>query len=203
MNLKEIYIHNGALLEGHFILSSGNHSRNYLQSAKVLENPKVAEMLAIELAQMIKSSGIEIDTICSPALGGLLAGYELARALGIRFIFTERKDDEMQLRRGFSVQKGERVLICEDIITTGGSALEAGREIEKFGGKIVGFSAIANRGFCKRIGGNFETDKTCKLPKDLPLFAIDDFTFEIYSPNNCPICAEGTPAIKPGSRGNN
>ncbi len=203
MNLKEIYIHNGALLEGHFILSSGNHSRNYLQSAKVLENPKVAEMLAIELAQMIKSSGIEIDTICSPALGGLLAGYELARALGIRFIFTERKDGEMQLRRGFSVQKGERVLICEDIITTGGSALEAGREIERFGGKIVGFSAIANRGFCKRIGGTFETDKTCKLPKDLPLFAIDDFTFEIYSPNNCPICAEGTPAIKPGSRGNN
>ena len=174
-----------------------------MQSAKVLENPKVAEMLAIELAQMIKSSGIEIDTICSPALGGLLAGYELARALGIRFIFTERKDGEMQLRRGFSVQKGERVLICEDIITTGGSALEAGREIERFGGKIVGFSAIANRGFCKRIGGTFETDKTCKLPKDLPLFAIDDFTFEIYSPNNCPICAEGTPAIKPGSRGNN
>ncbi len=203
MNLKEIYVQNGALLEGHFILSSGNHSRNYLQSAKVLERPEVAELLAKELAKTIRESGIEIDTVCSPALGGLLAGYELARALAVRFIFTERKDGEMQLRRGFSVKKDERVLICEDIITTGGSALEAGREIERFGGKVVGFSAIANRGFCKRENSQIESDKTCKLPKDLPLFAIDDFQFEIYSADNCPICAEGTPAIKPGSRGNN
>ncbi len=202
MNLKEIYKENGAFLEGHFILSSGNHSQYYLQSAKVLENPKTAEKLATALAEKIKESGLEIDTVCSPALGGLLAGYELARALGVRFIFTERKDGEMQMRRGFTVEKGEKVLICEDIITTGGSALEAGKEVEAQGGEVVGFSALANRGFCARVGSDLEQKENCKLPKDKPMFALEDFIFDIYSPDNCPLCANGSQAIKPGSRGN-
>jgi len=202
IDLKKIYRENGAFLEGHFILSSGNHSKYYLQSAKVLENPKVAEQLATSLAEKIRESGLQVDTVCSPALGGLLAGYELARALGVRFIFTERKDGKMVMRRGFSVSQGEKVLICEDIITTGGSALEAGDEVERQGGEVVGFSALANRGFCKRAGSSLSKKDECKLPDSKPLFALEDFIFEIYPPESCPLCAEGSKAVKPGSRGN-
>ncbi len=201
-NLKDIYEKYGALLKGHFLLSSGKHSPYYLQSARVLEYPQVAEKLAKELAKQIKESGIEVDTICSPAIGGLLAGYELARALGVRFIFTERVKGEMTLRRGFEVKEGEKVLICEDIITTGGSAMEAAREIEKRGAEVVGFAAIANRGVCKRVNGNSKRKPECKLPEDKPLFALEDFEFEVYEPENCPMCKMGSCPIKPGSRGN-
>jgi len=202
IDVKKIYEENNALLTGHFKLSSGKHSPNYLQSAKVLENPKVAEILLSELAKQIKESGLKIDTICSPAIGGLLAGYELARHLGVRFIFTERVNGVMTLRRGFEVSEGEKVLICEDIITTGGSALEAAAEIEKRGAEVVAFAAIANRGLCKRVGSKLEAKKECKLPNDLPFFALADFVFETYDPENCPMCKEGSEAIKPGSRGN-
>ncbi len=184
------------------MLSSGNHSRFYLQSAKVLENPKTAEILAKKLAKKIKEANIQIDTICSPALGGILAGYELARALNVRFIFAERVAGKMTIRRGFEIIKNENVLICEDIITTGGSALEAGEVVKSLGGNIVGFAAIANRGFCKIYGENKEQKKECKLPKNLPFFALGNFEFEIHEPKNCPMCKEGTKAIKPGSRGN-
>ena len=184
------------------MLSSGKHSPNYLQSAKVLEDPKVAEQLATELAKQIKASGLTIDTVCSPAIGGLLAGYELARALGVRFIFTERKNGEMTLRRGFSVEPGEKVLICEDIITTGGSAMEAAREIESRGGKVVGFAALANRGVCHREGGKSARKAECKLPADKPFFALADFDFPIYEPAECPLCKAGSTPVKPGSRGN-
>ena len=131
MQIEKIYKDANALLEGHFLLSSGKHSHYYLQSAKVLEDPKVAEQLAVELARMIEASHIEIDTICSPALGGVLAGYELARALGKRFIFAERVNGEMTIRRGFEVKKGEKILVCEDIITTGGSALDLGQKLKQ------------------------------------------------------------------------
>ncbi len=201
LDIEKIYKESGALLEGHFLLSSGKHSPNYLQSAKVLEDPKRAELLAKELADQIKKSGVQVDTVCSPAIGGLLAGYELARALGARFIFTERKDKKMTLRRGFEVRPGERVLICEDIITTGGSAMEAAREIEKRGGKVVGFAALANRGVCRREGGPTIHKEECKLPEDLPFFALADFDFPIYEPDSCPLCKESEP-VKPGSRGN-
>ena len=201
MDIEKIYKDVGAYLEGHFLLSSGKHSKYYLQSAKVLENPIIAEKLAQALANQIKDANIKIDTICSPALGGLLAGYELARALKVRFIFTERVNKEMKLRRGFEIKKDEKVLICEDIITTGGSALEAGEEIKKNGGIIVGFAALANRGFCKRYNTDNKVKKECKLPKELPLFALEDFIFDIFEPKECPLCKElGTEAIKPGSR---
>jgi len=170
MSIEDIYKESGALLEGHFILSSGNHSNRYLQSAKVLEDPKRASKLADSLADMIRKSGIEIDTVCAPALGGVIAGYELARSLDTRSIFVERKAGQMELRRGFEVAKGERVLICEDIITTGGSAMEAATIIEELGAKVVAFASLANRGFC------------------------------LYTPDSCPMCAEGSQAIKPGSR---
>jgi orotate phosphoribosyltransferase len=202
MDVEGIYKEAGALLEGHFILSSGNHSNRYLQSAKVLEDPKRAERLSTELARQIRKSGLEVDTVCAPALGGVLSGYELARALGIRSIFVERKEGKMELRRGFEVNPGEKILICEDIITTGGSAMEAAEIIEELGADVVGFAALANRGFCRRVGTEGKPRPECKLPADKPLFALADFEFAMYTPETCPMCAGGSQAVKPGSRGN-
>ena len=109
----------------------------------------------------------------------------------------------MTIRRGFEVSSGEKVLVCEDIITTGGSALEAADQVEALGGKIVGYAALANRGFCQRENSDISSKPNCKLPKDVPFFALADFTFEMYSPEDCPMCKEGkSEAIKPGSRGN-
>jgi orotate phosphoribosyltransferase len=202
MDVASIYKEAEALLEGHFILSSGNHSNRYLQSAKVLEDPKRAKVLADALAKMIQESGIQVDTVCAPALGGILAGYELARSLDVRSIFVERKEGGMELRRGFQVNKGEKILICEDIITTGGSAMEAASIIEELGAEVVAFASLANRGFCQRNGSTTEPKPECKLPCDTPFFALDDFTFEMYTPQECPMCKEGSTAIKPGSRNN-
>lgn len=209
--LENIYKEAHALLEGHFLLSSGNHSTHYLQSAKVLENPQIASQLGDALAAQITAAGIQADTICSPALGGILAGYELARSLGVRFIFTERVDGQMQLRRGFNIESGERVIVCEDIITTGGSALESARCVEFLGAKVVAYAGLANRGFCVRMdsgsrvsGANPKQKKPeCRLPDSLPLFALGDFEFEMYAPEECPLCAQNhSKATKPGSRGN-
>jgi len=200
MNIEQEYINAEALLDGHFLLASGNHSKRYLQSAKVLEDPKRAELICNALAKMIKESGLKIDTICAPALGGVLAGYELARSLGLRSIFVEKKEGGMELRRGFKVQKDENILICEDIITTGGSAMKAALAIEELGANVVAFASLANRGFCKREGSTLEAKAECKLSSAVPFFALDDFTFEMYTPNECPLCKEGSTAIKPGSK---
>ena len=203
MDLEQVYKDANALLEGHFLLASGNHSARYLQSAKVLEYPQKAAVLTDALAEIIKDAGVEVDTVCAPALGGVLAGYELARSLGVRSIFVE-KDGQggMVLRRGFEITEGERVIICEDIITTGGSALKAAQAIEALGGKVIAFASLANRGFCKRVGGNNKSKPECKLPSDIPLFSLDDFTFEMYAPEECPLCKAGLgEAVKPGSKG--
>lgn len=203
MDVKKIYMDAEALLEGHFKLSSGNHSQFYLQSAKVLEDPKNAKVLAEAVAKQIKESGLEVDTICAPALGGLIAGFALATALDKRSIFAERVEGTMSVRRGFEIRKGEKVMICEDIITTGGSAMEAAAAIEALGGEIVGFAALANRGFCARQNSDVTRKENCKLPEGMPFFALEDFTFEMYAPQDCPLCKEGkSEAIKPGSRGN-
>ena len=200
MNIEQEYIDAKALLDGHFLLASGNHSKRYLQSAKVLEDPKRAELICNALADMIKESGIKIDTVCAPALGGVLAGYELARALGVRSIFVEKKEGGMELRRGFEVEKGENILICEDIITTGGSAMKASQAIEELGANVVAFASLANRGFCKREGSTLDAKAECKLASNVPFFALDDFTFEMFTPEECPMCKTGSIAIKPGSR---
>jgi len=201
MNVEQVYKDANALLEGHFLLASGNHSARYLQSAKVLEYPHKASELTDALAAMIKENGIEADTVCAPALGGVLAGYELARSLGVRSIFVEKKEGGMELRRGFDVAPGEKIIICEDIITTGGSALKAAQAIEALGAEVVAFASLANRGFCKRVGGTSEAKPECKLPQNIPLFSLADFTFEMYKPEECPMCKEGSTAIKPGSKG--
>jgi orotate phosphoribosyltransferase len=201
MNVEQVYKDANALLDGHFLLASGNHSSRYLQSAKVLEYPKKAALLTDALAKMIREAGIEVDTVCAPALGGVLAGYELARSLDVRSIFVEKKEGGMELRRGFKIAQSEKIIICEDIITTGGSALKAAKAIEALGGEVVAFASLANRGFCKRVGGNDMAKAECALPENTPLFALDDFTFEMYTPQDCPLCKEGkSEAIKPGSK---
>ncbi len=202
MNVEAIYKEHNAFLEGHFLLSSGKHSGFYLQSAKVLEFPSIAEKLCEKLASIISKAELEFTSICSPALGGILAGYELTRACKKRFIFTERVNGVMSLRRGFEVKKGEKFIVCEDIITTGGSALESALVLESLGGVVVGFAALANRGFCGVSNLNTQSKENAKLPSDLPLFALANFDFEIYEPNACPLCKNGSVAIKPGSRGN-
>ena len=202
MNLESVYKEAGAYLEGHFLLSSGNHSQFYLQSAKVLENPALAGRLANELFSVIKNAGISFESVCSPALGGILAGYELARADNKRFIFTERVDGQMTLRRGFEVKKGEKFIICEDVITTGGSAVESAKIIESLGGEVVGYAALASRGFCKMVGGLENPAPNAKLPSDKPFFALGEFGFAMFTPDECPLCKSGSKAIKPGSRGN-
>ena len=202
MNLESVYKEAGAYLEGHFLLSSGNHSQFYLQSAKVLEDPALAGKLADELFSVIKNAGISFESVCSPALGGILAGYELARASSKRFIFTERVDGQMTLRRGFEVKKGEKFIICEDVITTGGSAVESAKIIESLGGEVVGYAALASRGFCKMVGGLENPAPNAKLPSDKPFFALGEFGFAMFTPDECPLCKSGSKAIKPGSRGN-
>lgn len=202
MNLESVYKEAGAYLEGHFLLSSGNHSQFYLQSAKVLEDPALAGRLANELFSVIKNAGISFESVCSPALGGILAGYELARAGNKRFIFTERVDGQMTLRRGFEVKKGEKFIICEDVITTGGSAVESAKIIESLGGEVVGYAALASRGFCKMVGGLENSAPNAKLPSDKPFFALGEFGFAMFTPDECPLCKSGSKAIKPGSRGN-
>ena len=202
MNLESVYKEAGAYLEGHFLLSSGNHSQFYLQSAKVLEDPALAGKLANELFSVIKNAGISFESVCSPALGGILAGYELARAGNKRFIFTERVDGQMTLRRGFEVKKGEKFIICEDVITTGGSAVESAKIIESLGGEVVGYAALASRGFCKMVGGLENPAPNAKLPSDKPFFALGEFSFAMFTPDECPLCNSGSKAIKPGSRGN-
>lgn len=202
MNLESVYKEAGAYLEGHFLLSSGNHSQFYLQSAKVLENPALAGKLADELFSVIKNAGINFESVCSPALGGILAGYELARAGNKRFIFTERVDGQMTLRRGFEVKKGEKFIICEDVITTGGSAVESAKIIESLGGEVIGYAALASRGFCKMVGGLENPAPNAKLPSDKPFFALGEFGFAMFAPDECPLCKSGSKAIKPGSRGN-
>ena len=202
MNLESVYKEAGAYLEGHFLLSSGNHSQFYLQSAKVLEDPALAGKLANELFSVIKNAGISFESVCSPALGGILAGYELARAGNKRFIFTERVDGQMTLRRGFEVKKGEKFIICEDVITTGGSAVESAKIIENLGGEVVGYAALASRGFCKMVGGLENPAPNAKLPSDKPFFALGEFGFAMFTPDECPLCKSGSKAVKPGSRGN-
>ena len=202
MNLESVYKEAGAYLEGHFLLSSGNHSQFYLQSAKVLEDPALAGKLANELFSVIKNAGISFESVCSPALGGILAGYELARAGNKRFIFTERVDGQMTLRRGFEVKKSEKFIICEDVITTGGSAVESAKIIESLGGEVVGYAALASRGFCKMVGGLENPAPNAKLPSDKPFFALGEFGFAMFTPDECPLCKSGSKAVKPGSRGN-
>ena len=182
LNLFDKY---GALLKGHFKLSSGLHSEKYLQCALVLQYPEVAEKLARALRERFSKD--KIDLVIGPALGGVTFAYEAARAFGVRGLFTERQDGLMVLRRGFSIEKGERVLVVEDVITTGGSTKEVIEVVNSFGGKVAGVGSIIDRSGQK-------TDFSVRFE---PLARIEVATFKEEA---CPLCRSGIPLVKPGSR---
>jgi len=175
-----------ALLEGHFLLSSGLHSEKYLQCALLLRYPAYAEELCKRLAAKFKLE--KIDLVVGPAYGGIIVAYELARALGVRAIFTERKDNKMQLRRGFKIEKGERILIAEDVVTTGGSVQDVIDAIKPYKPKIVGIAALIDRSGKKGIFGKIRLESLKKID------------VKTYKPDKCPLCKKKKKLTKPGSR---
>ncbi|KRT75354.1 MAG: orotate phosphoribosyltransferase, orotate phosphoribosyltransferase [Candidatus Rokubacteria bacterium CSP1-6] len=181
----EIYELTGGLLRGHFLLSSGLHSDIYLQSALVLQHPTHAGALCRELARPFKGDGVQV--VLAPAIGGILVAHEVARALGARCLFGEREDGVMRLRRGFSLAPGERCLVVEDVITTGGSTREVIKVVEDGRGVLVGVGALIDRS-----GG------TATFP--VKKAALATLPVPTYKPEDCPLCKAGTPAVKPGSR---
>ena len=175
----------GALLEGHFRLTSGLHSPGYLQCALVLQHPRHAEALGAALGDRIRSLGVQ--TVLSPALGGIVIGQEVGRALGVRAIFAERQDGALTLRRGFSLEPGEKVLVVEDVVTTGGSTRETMDVARAAGAVVVGACSIVDRS-----GGNQQLD--------VPYHALLPMDVKTYQPDACPLCQQGMPVVKPGSR---
>jgi orotate phosphoribosyltransferase len=181
-----------ALLSGHFLLSSGNHSNRYLQCALVTQQPRVAARLAEALARPFVSESL--DVVLGPAVGGIVIAQEVAQALSrggngkVRALFCERVDNKMALRRGFSLQPGERVLAVEDVITTGGSVKEAIALAKAAGATVIGVGSFIDRS---------------AAPPDLgaPFTSLLRIQAEIWAPEQCPLCRQGTPAVKPGSRG--
>jgi orotate phosphoribosyltransferase len=175
----------GAFLEGHFKLSSGLHSTGYLQCALVLQDPRDAARLGEALAEA--SRALDPQVVLSPALGGLIIGHEVARALGVRAIFAERQDGALTLRRGFSLHQGERVLIVEDVVTTGGSTRETIAVARAADARPVGAVAIVDRS-----GGSSDLG--------VPFHALATLSLPTYDPLSCPLCAQGQAVVKPGSR---
>lgn len=175
----------GALLNGHFRLSSGLHSNQYFQCATLLESPAHGERLVQALVPLI--APWKPDVVVSPALGAVIFGYELARGMGIRNIFAERPAGKFELRRGFSLKPGERVVLAENVVTTGGSVLETARMVRELGAEVVGYALIVDRS-----SGVFAPEE--------PVVAYAALTAETYSPETCPMCAAGMPINKPGSR---
>jgi orotate phosphoribosyltransferase len=175
----------GALLEGHFVLTSGLHSTQYLQCALVLQHPAEAEAFGRAVAE--RFAGQAVETVVAPAIGGIIIGWETARALGVRSIWTEREEGRMTLRRGFTVRPGERVLVVEDVVTTGGSTRETCEALRAAGALVVGAASIIDRSAGRADVG-------------VPRFALATLDVPAVAPAACPLCAQGIPAIKPGSR---
>lgn len=184
-NVLDRFRHAGALLEGHFRLTSGLHSSGYLQCALVLQHPQHAEALGAAIAGRVRELGVQ--TVISPALGGIVIGQEVGRALGVRAIFAERQDGHLALRRGFALAPGERVLVVEDVVTTGGSTQETVDVARAAGATVVGAAAIIDRsGGQQRI--------------DVPFHVLAEVSLPTYEPRSCPLCLAGEPVVKPGSR---
>jgi orotate phosphoribosyltransferase len=185
--ILSIFRETGGLLEGHFQLTSGLHSSTYFQCAKVLQHPRHAEFLCGILAAHFRNR--PVDVVIAPAMGGIVVSQEVGRQLGVRSIFAERSDGMMQIRRGFSIGRGERVLVCEDVITTGGSVKEVIDIVAQNGGALAGVGAIVDRS-----GGR------SGLPDFLATITLEVTT---YRPADCPLCNAGQPVVKPGSRPQN
>ncbi len=183
--LLDLFRKSGALLEGHFRLSSGLHSSGYLQCALVLQHPAQAEMLGQAIAEHVRD--LRATVVLSPALGGVVIGQEVGRALGVRAIFAERQDGALTLRRGFILAENDRVLVVEDVLTTGGSTRETIQVARAAGGQVVGAASIVDRS-----GGAFYLD--------VPFHSILAIALPTYEPEACPLCAQSLPVTKPGSR---
>jgi len=174
-----------ALLEGHFQLTSGLHSPQYFQCAKVLQYPQHAEKLCRTAQQNFSQQ--RPDAVIAPAVGGIIVAYEVGRLLQTRVLFAERQDGKMSLRRGFHIAPGERILVCEDVVTTGGSVQEVINLVREAGGEVIGVFCIVDRSNGKATFG-------------APLLSTLQLAPETHPPENCPLCAKGSTAEKPGSR---
>lgn len=181
----EVFQQSGALLEGHFLLSSGLHSNRYVQCALVLQHPEIATKLGAELAG--RFAGIPVDLVVGPALGGVLVAQEVGRALGVRALFTERDQGKMTLRRGFAIKPGVRALVVEDVVTTGGSTREVMAVVEEAGAKVVGIGSLIDR-----HAGSLEFEA--------PFHALLRLEIATYHPESCLLCQSGSSPVKPGSR---
>lgn len=179
----DILKESGALLEGHFLLSSGRHSDRYIQCAKLMQYPDKAEEVLKIVADKVRD--LDFDVIVGPAMGGIIVAYELARQIGKPALFTERENGVMTLRRGFEIKKGQKVLISEDVVTTGKSSLETMEVIKSLGGEVIGIACIADR-------------DTTKL--DCPIYSAIKLFVESWESSECPLCKKGIPYVKPGSR---
>lgn len=182
----DIYQRTGALLSGHFLLSSGLHSDRYLQSALVLQQPDIATRLCAAMAASFKNDRIEV--VIAPALGGVFVSHETARALGVRALFAERVNGELILRRGFTIKPGERVLVVEDVITTGKSTRETIEVVRKAGGTVIAAASLVDRS-----GGKAELG--------VPYRSLVTLDVPTYTADVCPLCKAGSAPVKPGSRG--
>lgn len=184
-NVENILKECDALLEGHFLLSSGKHSNRYCQCAKLLQYPdKAAKALAI-VADKVRD--LNVDMLVGPAMGGIIVAYELARQLGKPGIFTERKDGVMTLTRGFQIKPGQKILITEDVVTTGKSSMEVAKILESYGAEVVGLCCIVDR-----RGADCEVN--------LPIYSGCKLEIESFDKDECPLCKENIPYVKPGSR---
>jgi orotate phosphoribosyltransferase len=183
--LLDLFRRSGALLDGHFRLTSGLHSSGYLQCALVLQHPESAGSLGTAIAE--RTRDLRATAVLSPALGGIVIGQEVGRALGVRALFAERQDGQLTLRRGFALSERDRVLVIEDVLTTGGSTKETMEVAKAAGAQVVGAASIVDRS-----GG--------KVQFDVPYAALLDVALPTYEPDKCPLCSQGLPVVKPGSR---
>ncbi len=183
INVLDILKESGALLEGHFLLSSGRHSNRYCQCAKLLQYPDKSEKVLSVVTEKIKN--LDFDVVVGPAMGGIIVAYEVGRQTGKPAIFTERVEGKMELRRGFEIERGQKVLITEDVVTTGKSSLETIEILKELGAEVVGICCIVDRG---------------SSTTPYPIYSSIKLEIESYDPSECPLCKDGIAYIKPGSR---
>ena len=189
--LLDLFRKSGALLEGHFRLTSGLHSSGYLQCALVLQHPQHADMLGAAIAKGAREWRPTV--VMSPALGGVVIGQEVGRALGVRAIFAERQDGALTLRRGFMLAESDRVLVVEDVVTTGGSTRETIQVAKAAGAQVIGAATIVDRSGASAGAGR-------RLSLGVPFISLIEMALPTHEPDECPLCAQGLPVVKPGSR---
>ncbi len=185
IEIFQIFEKTGALLQGHFLLTSGRHSNVYFQCAKVLQYPEYTELVCSNIVEHFKS--YDIDTVIAPAIGGIVVGQEVARQLKKRFIFAEREDKALTLRRGFTLSEGEKVLVCEDVVTTGGSVFEVIDIVKNAGAQVAGVGFIVDR-------------SNGKVDFGFPQFSTMKMEAVSFTADECELCKKGIPVVKPGSK---